>query len=103
MPRFRTEGTLKENAALTPELSVVCDVGDCLLAALDLRAHERTGELIGSIDGYRVQTEDELAEALLQAQATIGRPSLINVHLQAGDASPAMCRLAEHLGGRVHG
>jgi indolepyruvate decarboxylase len=30
------------NAALTPEMSVVCDVGDCLFAALDLRVHERT-------------------------------------------------------------
>ena len=30
------------NAALTPEHSVVCDVGDCLFAALDLRVHERT-------------------------------------------------------------
>jgi len=30
------------NAALTPDMSVVCDVGDCLFAALDLRVHERT-------------------------------------------------------------
>jgi len=178
------------NAALRPELSLVCDVGDCLFAALELRVHERThflasafytsmgfavpaalgaqiaspdlrplilvgdgafqmtgtelstfarlgldplvivfnnhgysterfilegpfndiaewrferiGELIGSVNGYRVQTEDELEEALRQALATTGRPSLINVHLQASDASPAMRRLAEHLGRRVN-
>ena len=30
------------DALLTPELSVVCDVGDCLFAALDLRVHERS-------------------------------------------------------------
>lgn len=27
---------------LTPDMMVVCDVGDCLFAALDLRVHERT-------------------------------------------------------------
>jgi TPP-dependent 2-oxoacid decarboxylase len=63
---------------------------------------ERIGELIGSVRGYRVQTEDELEEALPQALATTGRPSLINVHLEANDASPAMRRLAEHLGSRVN-
>jgi TPP-dependent 2-oxoacid decarboxylase len=176
---------------LTPELSVVCDVGDCLFAALGLRVHERThflasafctsmgfgvpaalgpqiaspdlrplillgdgafqmtgtelstfarlgldplvvvfnnhgysterfilegpfndiaewrferiGELVGSIDGYRVQSEDELEKALSQALETRGRPSLINVHLPAGDASPAMRRLAEHIGTKVQG
>lgn len=30
------------NAALDADMSVVCDVGDCLFAALDLRVHERT-------------------------------------------------------------
>ncbi len=30
------------NAALTPDMMVVCDVGDCLFAALELRVHERT-------------------------------------------------------------
>jgi hypothetical protein len=30
------------NAALTPDMSVICDVGNCLFAALDLRVHERT-------------------------------------------------------------
>ena len=179
------------NAALTPEHSVVCDVGDCLFAALDLRVHERThflasafytsmgfavpaalgaqiaepglrplilvgdgafqmtgtelstfvrlglnpvvvvvnnhgysterfilegpfndiaewryeriGELIGSVNGYSAATEDGFEDALRQALATTGRPSLINVQLQTGDASPAMRRLAQHLAGRVQG
>jgi indolepyruvate decarboxylase len=30
------------NAALTPEMIVVSDVGDCLFAAIELRVHERT-------------------------------------------------------------
>ena len=29
------------NTLLTPELTVVCDVGDCLFAAIDLRVHKR--------------------------------------------------------------
>jgi len=28
--------------ALTPDMMVICDVGDCLFAAVDLRVHERT-------------------------------------------------------------
>ncbi len=30
------------NAALTPEMIVVCDTGDCLFAAIELKVHERT-------------------------------------------------------------
>jgi indolepyruvate decarboxylase len=30
------------NEALTPEMTVVCDTGDCLFAAVELRVHERT-------------------------------------------------------------
>jgi len=30
------------NAALTPDMMVVCDTGDCLFAALELRVHQRT-------------------------------------------------------------
>jgi TPP-dependent 2-oxoacid decarboxylase len=179
------------NAVLTPDMSVVCDVGDCLFAALDLRVHERThflasayytsmgfalpaalgaqiaspglrplilvgdgafqmtgtelstfsrlemdpvvivfnnhgysterfilegpfndiaewryeriGELIGPVNGYRADTEDAFEHALHNALATTARPSLINVELQAGDASPALRRLAQTLGRKVHG
>jgi indolepyruvate decarboxylase len=179
------------NTALTPDMSVVCDVGDCLFAALDLRVHERThflasafytsmgfavpaalgaqiaspdlrplilvgdgafqmtgtelstfarlglnpvvivfnnhgysterfilegpfndiaewrydriGELIGPVNGYQASTEDEFELALRRALDTTGRPGLINVQLQADDASPALRRLAEHLGRKVQG
>lgn len=179
------------NARLRPEMSVICDVGDCLFAALDLRVHERThflasafytsmgfavpaalgaqiaspdlrplilvgdgafqmtgtelstfsrlgldpvvllfnnhgysterfilegpfndiaewryeriGELIGPVNGYCAGTEDEFEEALEKALGTTGRPSLVNVDLQTDDASPAMRRLAQHLGRKVHG
>ena len=179
------------NAALTPDLSVVCDVGDCLFAALDLRVHERAhflasafytsmgfavpaalgaqiaspglrplvlvgdgafqmtgtelstfarlgldpvvivfnnhgysterfilegpfndiaewryeriGELVGPVTGYCARTEDEFEDALHTALAMTGQPGLINVHLQIDDASPAMSRLAQHLGRRVYG
>lgn len=179
------------NTRLVPEMSVICDVGDCLFAALDLRVHERThllasayytsmgfavpaatgaqiaspdlrplilvgdgafqmtgtelstfsrlgldpvvvlfnnhgysterfilegpfndiaewhyeriGEMTGPVNGYRAGTEDEFEEALDMALDTTGRPSLINVDLQADDASPAMRCLARHLGRKVHG
>jgi TPP-dependent 2-oxoacid decarboxylase len=179
------------NAVLTPDMSVICDVGDCLFAALELRVHERThflasafytsmgfavpaalgaqiaspdlrplilvgdgafqmtgtelstfarlgldpvvivfnnhgysterfildgpfndiaewtfeniGGLIGSVQGYAARTEDEFAQALQRAMNTTGQPSLINVHLETDDASPAMRRLAQHLGRRVKG
>lgn len=179
------------NAVLAPDMSVICDVGDCLFAALDLRVHERThfmasafytsmgfavpaalgaqvaapdqrplilvgdgafqmtgtelstfarlgmdpvvivfnnhgysterfilegpfndiaewryehiGELIGPVNGYFAATEDDFEQALREALATTGRPSVINVQLSAADASPAMRRLAMHLGARVGG
>jgi len=36
------------NQALSPEMIVVCDVGDCLFAAIDLRVHEQTEFLASS-------------------------------------------------------
>jgi indolepyruvate decarboxylase len=48
-------------------------------------------------------SEDEFEQALRVALNTSGRPGLINVHLNAGDASPAMRRLAQHLGRKVNG
>jgi len=179
------------NAVLTPEMSVVCDVGDCLFAALELRVHERThflasafytsmgfavpaalgaqiaspglrplilvgdgafqmtgtelstfsrlgldpvvivfnnhgysteryilegpyndiaewryehiGELVGPVTGFHAKTEDEFEQALRTALQTSGRPSLINVHLNVGDSSPAMRRLSQHLGRKLNG
>ncbi|WP_394754376.1 alpha-keto acid decarboxylase family protein [Crenothrix sp.] len=36
------------NEALTPDMIVVCDVGDCLFAAIDLRVHEQSEFLASS-------------------------------------------------------
>ncbi len=36
------------NQALSPEMIVVCDVGDCLFAAIDLRVHEQSEFLASS-------------------------------------------------------
>ena len=179
------------NAVLTPDMSVVCDVGDCLFAALELRVHERThflasafytsmgfavpaalgaqvgspdlrplilvgdgafqmtgtelstfcrlgldpvvilfnnhgysterfilegsfndiadwhyeniGKMIGPVNGFYAETEDEFEHALREALNTVDRPSLVNVNLNTNDASPAMRRLAQHLSQRVRG
>ena len=179
------------NAVLTPDMMVVCDTGDCLFAAIELRVHERTeflasgyyttmgfavpaalgaqiarpdrralilvgdgafqmtgteisthcnlglapivivfnnrgysterfildgpfndisdwkfdklGELFGPLNGYDAPTEDLFEEAITQAISTRDAVSIINVHLQPDDSSPAMRRLAEHLKTRVAG
>lgn len=62
---------------------------------------ERLGELFGPLRGYSVHTELEFESALAGALAETSAPSLINVHLSPDDPSPAMRRLAEHLGQRI--
>ncbi len=179
------------NRALTPEMIVVCDVGDCLFAAIDLRVHEqseffassyyttmgfavpaalgaqiarpdrrtlimvgdgafqmtgtelstharlglnpivivfnnagysterfilegpfndiagwrfdRLGEVFGPLAGYDAGTEEAFEHALTASLKNLDRPSIINVHLNADDASSAMKRLGEHLKSRVEG
>lgn len=176
----------KLNQFLTPEMVVVCDTGDCLFAAIDLRVHanteflaaafytsmgfavpgalgaqianparrtlvlvgdgafqmtgtelstiarlglnpivivfnnrgysterfildgpfndiaawkfDRLGEVFGPLRGFLVETEDEFDSALTDALAELNAPCLINVLLPPDDPSPAMKRLAEHLG-----
>ncbi|MGD8617831.1 MAG: hypothetical protein PVH54_01440 [Gammaproteobacteria bacterium] len=58
---------------------------------------------VGPVTGLHAGSEDEFEQALRVALNTSGRPGLINVHLNAGDASPAMRRLAQHLGRKVNG
>ncbi|MEQ1529262.1 MAG: thiamine pyrophosphate-dependent enzyme, partial [Methylococcales bacterium] len=179
------------NQALSSNMTVVCDVGDCLFAAIDLRVHEQSeffassfytsmgfavpaalgaqiarpehrtlilvgdgafqmtgtelsthaylglnsivvvfnnrgygtercilegpfndispwrfdklGEVFGPLTGYDVATEQDFELALSSALNNRSMPSLINVHLDSADASPAMKRLAEHLKSRVKG
>ncbi len=179
------------NQGLTPDMMVVCDVGDCLFAAVEMRTHARTeflasgfyttmgfavpaalgaqiarpdrralvlvgdgafqmtgtelssharfglapivivfnnrgygterfildgpfndiGEwrfhnlshVFGPLHGFEAATEEAFETAFAQAIAVRDAPSLINVHLDPNDPSPAMRRLAEHLKSRVGG
>jgi TPP-dependent 2-oxoacid decarboxylase len=172
------------NAALTPDMMVVCDVGDCLFAAVELRVHARTqflasafyttmgfavpaalgaqiaqpnrralvlvgdgafqmtgtelsthcrfglapivivlnnhgysterfildgpfndiaewrfqalSELFGPLHGFEASTEELFEAALSKAILVRDAPSIINVHLDPQDPSPAMRRLTEH-------
>ncbi|HXT59733.1 MAG TPA: thiamine pyrophosphate-dependent enzyme [Pirellulales bacterium] len=59
-------------------------------------------EVLGGGTGYDVRTEGEFDAALQQAWSD-KRMSLIQVHLALDDRSPALDRLAEHLGKRVGG
>jgi TPP-dependent 2-oxoacid decarboxylase len=63
--------------------------------------YDRLGEVIGPLKGYDAPTEDAFEAALQQALAERNAPSLINVHLNPADSSPAMRRLGEYLGRRV--
>lgn len=47
--------------------------------------------------GFVVETEEQLERALLAAQRQTGSFSLLHVHLDPLDRSPAMERLAERL------
>ncbi|MGI8738961.1 MAG: alpha-keto acid decarboxylase family protein [Gammaproteobacteria bacterium] len=179
------------NQGLTPDMMVVCDVGDCLFAAVEIRTHARTeflasgfyttmgfavpaalgaqiarpdrralvlvgdgafqmtgteiasharfglapivivfnnrgygterfildgpfndigewrfhnlSQVFGPLHGFEAATETEFETAFQQAIAVRDAPSLINVHLDPNDPSPAMRRLAEHLKSRVGG
>jgi Pyruvate decarboxylase and related thiamine pyrophosphate-requiring enzymes len=64
------------NAVLTPGMTVVCDVGDCLFAALELRVHEHTGFLAS---GFYTTMGFAVPAALGAQIACSGRRALILV------------------------
>jgi Pyruvate decarboxylase and related thiamine pyrophosphate-requiring enzymes len=64
---------------------------------------DRLGEVFGPLHGYDAPTEDAFEAAWQAAVQVADAPSIINVHLKPDDASPAMRRLAAHLGARVGG
>jgi TPP-dependent 2-oxoacid decarboxylase len=64
---------------------------------------ENLSEVFGPLRGFDAPTEDSFEVALTQAIATREAPSIINVHLDPNDPSPAMRRLGEHLKSRVAG
>ena len=63
--------------------------------------YHKLPELLGGGTGYEVRTEGEFDGALRQALADRSGLSLIHVHLDRHDASPALERLAKRLGARV--
>jgi indolepyruvate decarboxylase len=64
-------------------------------------SYHRLPDVLGAGLGLEARTEDELDEALSKAVANAGSFSLINVHLDAMDRSPALERLAERLASKV--
>ncbi|MDP6723249.1 MAG: thiamine pyrophosphate-dependent enzyme, partial [Pirellulaceae bacterium] len=61
----------------------------------------RLPEVLGGGTGYEVRTEGDLDTALRAAWDDQAAASLIQVHLEIGDTSRALDRLAERLGERV--
>jgi indolepyruvate decarboxylase len=61
----------------------------------------RLPEVLGGGTGYEVRTEGDLDTALRAAWDDQTAASLIQVHLEIGDTSRALDRLAERLGERV--
>ena len=64
-------------------------------------AYHRIPDLLGTGAGFEVRTEDELDHALHAAKANTGSFSLLNVHLDPYDKSPALERLTKKLAERV--
>lgn len=64
-------------------------------------AYHRIPEVLGSGLGLEVRSEDELESALQEAMANTQSFSLLNVHLDPLDRSPALERLAEKLARKV--
>ena len=63
--------------------------------------YHRMPELLGAGWGFEVQTEGDLEKAFKAAMANQDSFSLLNVHLDKLDVSPALKRLAERLANQV--
>ena len=63
--------------------------------------YHRLPELLGGGQGFEVRTEGELDQSLAAALANLDSYSLLNVHLEPDDISPALKRLAEGLSKRL--
>ena len=61
----------------------------------------RIPEIIGGGRGFLVETEGQLEEALQSAEKEIGTFTLLDVHLDSLDHSPALLRLARNLAKRL--
>jgi indolepyruvate decarboxylase len=63
--------------------------------------YHRLSDLLGGGWGFEVRTEGDLEKALGAALANRDRFSLLNIHLEKTDISPALERLAKWLSKRV--
>lgn len=63
--------------------------------------YSRLTEVYGGGTGYEVRTEGELVDAVEQAWADRSGPSVIHVHLDRGDCSQSLARMAARLRERV--
>jgi indolepyruvate decarboxylase len=63
--------------------------------------YHRLPDLLGGGWGFEVHTEGDLDKALNAALANRDRFSLLNIHLEPTDISPALDRLAKSLSKRI--
>ena len=63
--------------------------------------YHRLPDLLGGGWGFEVRTEGDLEKALGAALANRDRFSLLNIHLEKTDVSPALERLAKWLAKRI--
>ena len=65
--------------------------------------YHRIPEIIGQGRGFMIETEGQLEESLSAAENIYSKDlCILDVHLEIHDASPALQRLTEMLGKRVH-
>jgi indolepyruvate decarboxylase len=63
----------------------------------------RIPEIIGHGKGFVIETEDQLEESLSAAETIYSKDlCVLDVHLDIHDGSPALQRLTESLGKKVH-
>ncbi|ABA90093.1 2-oxoacid decarboxylase/dehydrogenase/transferase, putative [Syntrophotalea carbinolica DSM 2380] len=65
--------------------------------------YHRLPEVVGAGQGFEVYTEQDFDQALKAAMERTDAPSIIDVHLDPDDHSPALKRLTDALGAKVRG
>jgi indolepyruvate decarboxylase len=68
---------------------------------IPLWQYSRIPEVLKAGKGFDVKTEDQLEEALQEAHRNTGSFSILDVHIDPQDRSPALQRLTDALGKRV--
>jgi indolepyruvate decarboxylase len=63
--------------------------------------YHRLPEVMGSGQGFEVLTEQDFEQALQAALSRTDTPTILEVHLDPADQSPALKRLTDALGAKV--